>query len=66
MRSKAIKFDTDTSQYYVQVQQRYSKQLCLSPDMEGVFEDDGGILMSTKALAAYQVITAWILLFILS
>lgn len=39
----------------IQVNKRYSKQLCLPSDTVGVFEEDGGILMAKKAVAAYQV-----------
>ena len=38
-----------------QVNGRYSKQLCFPANTECVFEEDGGILMATKAVAAYQV-----------
>ena len=38
-----------------QANKRYPNQLCLADNMECVYEEDGGILMASKAVGAYQV-----------
>ncbi len=39
----------------MQVNRRYPKQLSLPLDTACVFEEEGGVLMAAKAVAAYQV-----------
>ena len=41
--------------YDTQVNERYRNQLCVPSDAVAVFEEDGGLLMASKAVAAYQV-----------
>jgi hypothetical protein len=39
----------------MQANERYSNQLSLEQELSCVYEEDGGILMASKAMAAYQV-----------
>ena len=40
---------------FIKANEKYSEQLSLPSSMECVFEEDGGILMASKAVNAYQV-----------
>ena len=49
----------------MQANRRYSHQLTLSPDYDCVLEDDGGILLASKCLAALQVSQCYIIILII-